>query len=215
MANLTSTADLLINPLVGLDAAGLTADIAARLIWQPKQLLSTVWDTALSPTGLTGALDIWRISISPLSEDVNTVYYPLSLKATLVHDGLDVAFDPLFSDTAAYGIGGPSPSVDARWINTTFTVDDAHAYADGTGTFEARSLRPNFRGGFPFPYPVANGGAGEIGRSIAQLWLTVGTFDTTAMGNTTLHVESSWLAFPRPAVRNAGFYENRLYFSPS
>lgn len=214
MADKSSNVDVIPRPLTVGDAAGLEASVNPAL-WAPALILETDFNDAIPATGgLAADGDVWRISLIPPSAMPNYVFYPIALRATLVDTDSVAAFDALFDTTGmATNEGVFEDGAEAPWNYYEFTLSAAFQGFDATGDIKVQTMAMPFPG-FPPKLPVAETGS-PINDALGAIMLRIQTFDATAILNTTLHVDGRWLAFPRTALRSAGFYVPRLYFRPN
>lgn len=155
------------------------------------------------------------IRLIPPSAMPNFVFYPIAMRATLHNTDADAGMDDLFELAAMVAIEGVADQplgIDTPWAFYSFDMDAVFSGVDASGDFKLQSAAPAFKG-FPPKPTIATGG--PTNRALGALMLVIKTFDATAAGNTFLHVDARWLAFPRPAVKSSGFYLPRLWFKPN
>ncbi len=200
-------------PLTTLDASGLKASIIPSL-WSPDQILETDFNVGVPMTGLTLDGELWRISMIPPSAMPHYVFYPIAMRATLFNTDDDIGFPALFELPGLVSIQGIfEGGVDTPWNFYNFAFDAAFSAFDPTGPYAIQSMVSPFEG-FPPKLPVAETGA-PVNDALGALMLQVQTFNAVAAANTTLHIDARWLAFPRTALKSAGFYVPRQYFRPN
>ncbi len=211
MANLDSQIDLKARPLAVTDAGGLAASVLPRL-WAPSQILETDFNAGIPMTGLALNGELWRIALVPASAMPDLVFYPIGLRATLFNTDSDIGFPALFELEGLASIEGIfEESVDAPWNYFRFNLDATFEGFDVTGPWEIQTMTIPFPT-YPPKLPLADTG-GPINTALGALILKVKTFNAVAAVNTTLHVDGRFLAFPRGALQNSGFYVPRLYFA--
>jgi hypothetical protein len=200
-------------PLTSSDAAGLLADTMPRQLWEPAQLLETQWEVGTAGASVPGPIgaanDIWLVRIQPPSAMPGYVFYPICLRACLINDALDAGFaGPLFNSLAAYTLDPPRQR---HWVWQRFTGSTPRTGYDGAGQYYFQDYAPTFRG-YP-PRPMSLSSSSVSANALAGFQFAVQVWNAPAAANTELHIEARFLAFPQSALRSAGFYVPRLYFS--
>jgi len=203
-----ATTLVVLNPraLVSGDAAGLLASIDASTLFQPSMLLETDFTTAIALSGtISGDADIWRVLFAPPSKIPNTVFYPIAFRMTMV--STKAAFTALWALPALFSV---DKETDGSHVYDDFTMGPYGIVFDGSGEVQFLSGNPVFHAYPTRPLSTVSDVIAE--NAVGALNLTIATFDATAAGDMALHVDARWLGFPRPVVRNAGFYTPRLFF---
>ncbi len=205
MANSTSTIFLDTTPLTTSDASGLTATIISQALWQPSFVLRSDPSDLLpaSGTALAAAGDHWRIMIAAPSAMPDFSFYPIALTASFV--GLNVAF---WNADALYTIVPPVGVAPLQHAWRSFSLDARREVFNGAVSANIQTAAPDFQGYPPSPVAAVETGISAIG----GLSFVVGTFQAAEKADINLSVDARWLAFPRSAVRNAGFYMPRLFY---
>ncbi len=214
MANVTDIVLARPTPLVTADAAGLEADILPRGFFQPNFVLRTDFTVGLTPA-LAAAGDRWRVLVAPPGSMPDHTFYIVALTCRFIGvSGEDQFLDTFWSKNAAYCISSPFDTNGARnWVWDAFTLNGTVSIFDGTNLFSFQSGNPPFNG-FP-PSPViadAPAPVTSIDNALAGFNFVVGTFDAADQADMRLHVDARFLAFPRSALRSAGFYSPRMTF---
>ncbi len=211
MADKSSVLILAPRPLTVTDAAGLEASITPKL-WAPVQILESDFNSPIAAVGdLAADGDVWRITIQTPSAMPGWVFYPIALRATLVDTNATTAFDLLFEDRGmASNEGVFEDAAESPQNYYEFTLGTVFQGFDFTGDFKLRTIAMPFPG-FPPKLPLSETGA-PINDALGAIMLRVGTFSAVGIVDTSLHVDARWLAFPRTALKSAGFYVPRLYF---
>jgi len=205
VADETSQAILVPRPLISADAAALTADIIPRTFWEATFVLQRDFSLGIQSAGtLSADNDVWTILLSPPSAMPNYVFYPIAMRAVLKGDKASIfALSLLWQDEACF-------SVDMRG-DTQYAFDSVDLSAHrSTDDFVLQQINPDFHA-----YPPEPGVARETtiaDNALAGFALQIGTFNTTAMDTTRLHIDCRFLAFPEAVTRSAGFYLPRQYF---
>jgi len=211
MGNSTSIKVLQARPLTTGDAGGLTADVIPEAMYQPTMVLEADWDNGInvSGTSLSASGDIWNVVFGPASSVPNIVFYPISLKFTLLCDST-AAFASLFDTDAGFSISAP---YNRNFVWQTVTLDTPKLGYAGAAEFYWQSGSPIFAS-YPPPPEAADVGV-TAQDAVGGIQLTIDTWDATAAAATSLYVDARWLGFPRNAIRSGGFYTPRLFSTPN
>ncbi len=207
MADDTETIFLKTFPLTTTNAAGLRSPIQPELSFQPNAVLRSDPSVLipLSGTVLAADGDVLRIMLAAPGAMPDTTFYPIGLTAAFVGEVTGTGF---WETNALYSIVAPVGVVPLQHAWRSFSMDAIRTVFNGAVTVGFQSASPVFQG-FP-PSPVA---AIETGISaIGGLQFIVSTFDAADLAAMSLSIDARWLAFPRAAVRNAGFYMQRMFF---
>ncbi len=212
MANTSVNLDAFPRPLTVADAAGLEASVKPQL-WAPSLIMETNFATPSTFGGLAADADILRLNVIPTSAMPNYVFYPIAMRYTFINTGPDSTFGAFWEIGAAVAIEGIfDDGQDEPWKYYSFDLDGAFRGFHAGGEFFMQSGTPEFKG-FPPKLPLADS-SGPVENALGSALFTVKTFDATALSNMSLHVDARWLAFPRPVLKSAGFYQPRLWFKP-
>ncbi len=180
--------------------------------WAPSQILETDFNTPIAAVGTLAADgDVWRITLQTPSAMPGWVFYPIALRATLVDTNSTTAFDALFEDVGmASNEGVFEDGAESPQNYFEFTLGPVFQGFDFTGDFKIRTMPMPFPG-FPPKLPLSETGA-PINDALGAIMLRVATFSAVGIVDTPLHVDGRWLAFPRTALKSAGFYVPRMFF---
>lgn len=195
-------------PLTTTDAAGLEANIQSSLSFQPNFVLRSDPNELidLSAGDLTTTGDVLVIQIAAPSAMPAYTFYPIALTASFVGE---VAGTGFWETAALYSIVAPVGTIPLVHAWRSFDMDAVRVVNDSLGTTSGfQSAAPVFQS-FP-PSPVA--AIETIISSLGGFQFTVDTFDAADKAAIKISVDARWLVFPRSAVRNAGFYQQRMFF---
>ncbi len=207
MANDTETIFLSAEPLTTTNAGGLLSDVVSSPAFQPSLVLRNNPSTliALSGTLLSADGDVLRIMLAAPGAMPDVTFYPIGLSACFVGEVTGTGF---WESEALYSIVAPVGVVPLQHAWRSHAMDPITSVFNGSAVEGFQSFSPVFTS-FP-PSPVA---AVETGISaIGGLQFVVSTFDAPDLAAMSLSIDARWLAFPRSAVRNAGFYAQRMFF---
>ncbi len=207
MADVTETIFLQASPLTTTNAAGLLSDVQASSEFQPNFVLRSDPSTliVLSTTALAADGDVLRVMLAAPSAMPDMTFYPIGLSAAFVGE---VAGTGFWESEALYTIVAPVGTVPLQHAWRSVTMDALTTVFNGAVAVGFQSVSPVFTS-FP-PSPVA---AVETGiNAIGGLQFIISTFAAADLAAMSLSIDARWLAFPRSATRNAGFYGQRMFF---
>ncbi len=210
MSSSTSTVFLDKVALTTTDAGGLLSDVIAKTEFQPNGVLRSDPSALipLSGTSLSADGDIMRIMLAAPSRMPDTVFYPVGLTAAFTGEVTGTGF---FEAAALYSIVAPVGVVPLQHAWRSFTMDTLRDVWNGAVKVGFQSAAPVFQSFPPSPVEAVETGISAIG----GLQFTVSTFDATDKAAMNLSIDARWLTFPRSAVRNAGWYSQRMFFKPN
>ncbi len=207
MADATETIFLEASPLTTTDASGLTSDILSKLSFQPNYVLRSDPSVlvALSSTVLSADNDVFRVMLAVPSSMPDVTFYPIALSVAFTGE---VAGTGFWDTPALYSIVAPVGTVPLQHAWRSFDLDALRTVFNGGVTVGYQTGAPVFQS-FP-PSPVA---AVETAISaIGGFQFTISTFAAADLAAMNMSIDARWLTFPRSAVRNAGFYAQRMFF---
>lgn len=197
-------------PLTTTNAAGLTSDVVPQEIFQPNQVLrsnpSTLIDVGATSLAATG--DVLRIMLAAPSAMPDYTFYPIALTASFVGENSGTGF---WETLALYSIVAPVGTFPLQHAWRSFSLDPIRTVFNGATVVGFQSAVPVFES-----FPVSPVEAVETTVSaIGGFQFTVDTFDAADKAALRLSVDARWLVFPRSAIRNSGFYSQRMFFRPN
>ncbi len=207
MSDDTETIFLDLSPLTTSNAAGLKSNVQSKPSFQPEAVLRTNPSTliSLSGTSLAAAGDVLRIMLAAPSAMRDSTFYPIGLTAAFVGEVTGTGF---WEANALYSIVAPVGVVPLQHAWRSFSMDAIRTVFNGAVTVGFQSAAPTFQSFPPSPVEAVETGISAIG----GLQFVVSTFDAADLAAMTLSIDARWLVFPRTAVRNAGFYSQRMFF---
>jgi len=210
MADDTEVITLEQTALVTTNSAGLTSSIIPQGSFLPNFVLRSDPSVliALSAGDLTTTGDILRIMIATPSAMPDYTFYPIALTCSFSGEVAGTGFWEL---PALYTIVAPVGTNPTRHAWRSFSLDSVRTVMDDLAVVGYQTAAPVFQS-FP-PSPVSSEATAIS--AIGGFQFTVDTFDAADKAAIKLSVDARWLAFPRSAVRNAGFYTQRMFFKPN